>query len=91
MNIPQTAKKTHRLLGYETAAILYAHDNEQHVTAQKYFRKTLEEEGVKIVDVENLRQQGQRVFCPADEYRERKTGRGYCVQLLSRRGADFKK
>ena len=54
MNIPQTAKKTHRLLGYETAAILYAHDNEQHVTAQKYFRKTLEEEGVKIVDVETF-------------------------------------
>lgn len=54
MNIPQTAKKTHRLLGYETAAIFYAHDNEQHVTAQKYFRKTLEEEGVKIVDVETF-------------------------------------
>lgn len=54
LNIPQTAKKTHRLLGYRTAAILYAHDNEQHVTAQKYFRKTLEEEGVKIVDVETF-------------------------------------
>lgn len=54
MNIPQTAKKTHRLLGYKTAAVLYAHDNEQHVTAQKYFRKTLEEEGVKIVDVETF-------------------------------------
>ncbi len=54
MNIPQTAKKTHRLLGYKTAAILYAHDNEQHVTAQKYYQKTLKEEGVDIVDVETF-------------------------------------
>lgn len=54
VNIPQTVKKTHKLLGYKTAAILYAHDNEQHMTAQKYYRKTLEEEGVQIVDVETF-------------------------------------
>lgn len=53
-NIPQTVKKTHKLLGYKTAAILYAHDNEQHVTAQKYFRKTMEEEGVQVIDVETF-------------------------------------
>lgn len=53
-NIPQTVKKTHKLLGYRTAAILYAHDNEQHVTAQKYFQKTMEEEGVKVIDVETF-------------------------------------
>lgn len=53
-NIPQTVKKTHKLLGYKTAAILYAHDNEQHVTAQKYFQKTLEEEGVQVIDVETF-------------------------------------
>ena len=53
-NIPQTVKKTRKLLGYKTAAILYAHDNEQHVTAQKYFQKTMEEEGVKVIDVETF-------------------------------------
>ena len=53
-NIPQTVKKTHKLLGYKTAAILYAHDNEQHVTAQKYFQKTMEEEGVKVINVETF-------------------------------------
>lgn len=53
-NIPQTVKKTHKLLGYRTAAILYAHDNEQHVTAQKYFQKTMEEEGVQVIDVETF-------------------------------------
>lgn len=53
-NIPQTVKKTHKLLGYKTAAILYAHDNEQHVTAQKYFQKTMEEEGVRVIDVETF-------------------------------------
>lgn len=53
-NIPQTVKKTHKLLGYKTAAILYAHDNEQHVTAQKYFQKTMEEEGVQVSDVETF-------------------------------------
>lgn len=53
-NIPQTVKKTHKLLGYKTAAILYAHDNEQHVTAQKYFQKTMEDEGVKVIDVETF-------------------------------------
>lgn len=52
-NIPQTVKKTHKLLGYKTAAILYAHDNEQHVTAQKYFQKTMEE-GVQVIDVETF-------------------------------------
>ena len=53
-NIPQTVKKTHQLLGYQKAAIMYAHDNEQHVTAQKYFKKTMEEEGVEVVDVETF-------------------------------------
>lgn len=53
-NIPQTVKKTHKLLGYKTAAILYSHDNEQHVTAQKYFQKTMEEEGVQVIDVETF-------------------------------------
>lgn len=53
-NIPQTVKKTHKLLCYKTAAILYAHDNEQHVTAQKYFQKTMEEEGVQVIDVETF-------------------------------------
>lgn len=53
-NIPQTVKKTHKLLGYKTAAILYAHDNEQHVTAQKYFQKTMEKEGVQVIDVETF-------------------------------------
>ena len=53
-NIPQTVKKTHKLLGYKTAAILYAHDKEQHVTAQKYFQKTMEEEGVQVIDVETF-------------------------------------
>lgn len=53
-NIPQTVKNTHKLLGYKTAAILYAHDNEQHVTAQKYFQKTMEEEGVQVIDVETF-------------------------------------
>lgn len=53
-NIPQTVKKTHKLLGYKTVAILYAHDNEQHVTAQKYFQKTMEEEGVQVIDVETF-------------------------------------
>ncbi len=53
-NIPQTVKKTRKLLGYKTAAILYAHDNEQHVTAQKYFQKTMEEEGVQVIDVETF-------------------------------------
>ena len=53
-NIPQTVKKTHKLLGYKTAASLYAHDNEQHVTAQKYFQKTMEEEGVQVIDVETF-------------------------------------
>lgn len=53
-NIPQTVKKTHKILGYKTAAILYAHDNEQHVTAQKYFQKTMEEEGVQVIDVETF-------------------------------------
>lgn len=53
-NIPQTVKKTHKLLGYKTAAILYAQDNEQHVTAQKYFQKTMEEEGVQVIDVETF-------------------------------------
>lgn len=53
-NIPQTVKKTHKLLGYKTAAILYTHDNEQHVTAQKYFQKTMEEEGVQVIDVETF-------------------------------------
>ena len=53
-NIPQTVEKTHKLLGYKTAAILYAHDNEQHVTAQKYFQKTMEEEGVQVIDVETF-------------------------------------
>ena len=53
-NIPQTVKKTYKILGYKTAAVLYAHDNEQHVTAQKYFQKTMEELGVKVVDVETF-------------------------------------
>ena len=53
-NIPQTVKKTHQILGYKTAAVMYAQDNEQHVTAQKYFKKTMEEEGVQVVDVETF-------------------------------------
>lgn len=54
MNIPQTTKKTHSLLGYKKVAIMYANDNEQHVTAHKYFEKTLGEEGVEIVDTETF-------------------------------------
>lgn len=47
--------KTHKILGYKTAAIMYAHDNEQDVTKfQKYFKKTMEDEGVEIVDVETF-------------------------------------
>lgn len=53
-NIPQTVTKTHKILGCKTAAIMYAHDNEQHVTARKYFKKTMEDEGVEIVDVETF-------------------------------------
>ena len=53
-NIPQTVKKTHKILGYKTAAVMYAQDNEQHVTAQKYFQKTMEEEGVQVIDVETF-------------------------------------
>lgn len=52
VNIPQTVRKTKALLNYKTAAVLYAHDNEQHVTAKKYFEKTLQEEGVDIVGTE---------------------------------------
>lgn len=44
-NIPQTVKKTHKLLGYQKAAIMYAHDNEQHVTAQKYFKRPWKKKG----------------------------------------------
>ena len=53
-NIPQTVKKTHKILGYKTAAVMYAQDNEQHVTAQKYFQKTMEEEGVQVIDLETF-------------------------------------
>ena len=54
MNIPQTVKKTHAMLGYKNVAILYANDNEQHVTAEKYFEQALKAEGVNIVAKETF-------------------------------------
>ena len=53
-NIPQTVKKTHKLLGYKKVALLYSNNNEHQVSAYKTFRKALEEEGVEIVATETF-------------------------------------
>ena len=61
------------------------------MTAQKYFRKTLEEEGVKIVDVETFGSKDSEYSAQLTNIENAKTGRGYCVQLLSGGSTDFKK
>ena len=48
-NIPQTVEKTHKLLGYKTAALLYSHNNEHQVSAYNIFKDALEKAGVAIV------------------------------------------
>lgn len=48
-NIPQTVEKTHKLLGYRTAALLYSHNNEHQVSAYNIFKEALAKEGVNIV------------------------------------------
>lgn len=48
-NIPQTVEKTHKLLGYRTAALLYSHNNEHQVSAYNIFKEALAKEGVDIV------------------------------------------
>ena len=48
-NIPQTVEKTHKLLGYRTAALLYSHNNEHQVSAYNIFKESLEKAGVTIV------------------------------------------
>jgi branched-chain amino acid transport system substrate-binding protein len=53
-NIPQTVRKTHKLLGYKTVAILYSNNNEHQVSAYHVFKRTLEEEGVEIVATETF-------------------------------------
>ena len=53
-NIPQTVKKTHKLLGYKKVAVLYSHNNEHQVSAYKTFKKALEDEGVEIVGTETF-------------------------------------
>lgn len=53
-NIPQTVKKTHKLLGYKNVAVLYSNNNEHQVSAYKTFVKALEAEGVNIVETETF-------------------------------------
>lgn len=53
-NIPQTVEKTHRLLGYRTAALLHSHNNEHQVSAYNIFKKCLEEAGVTVVADESF-------------------------------------
>lgn len=53
-NIPQTVKKTHKLLGYKNVAVLYSNNNEHQVSAYKTFKKALEDEGVNIVATETF-------------------------------------
>ncbi len=53
-NIPQTVQKTHKLLGYQTVAVLYSNNNEHQVSAYKTFVKALEAEGVQIVETETF-------------------------------------
>lgn len=53
-NIPQTVKKTHKLLGYQSCVILYSNNNEHQVSAYKVFARTLKEEGVDILATETF-------------------------------------
>ena len=53
-NIPQTVKKTHKLLGYKNCVILYSNNNEHQVSAYKVFERTLKEEGVDILATETF-------------------------------------
>lgn len=53
-NIPQTVQKTHKLLGYKTAAILYSNNNEHQVSAYHVFEKALKDEGIDIIDTETF-------------------------------------
>lgn len=53
-NIPQTVKKTHKLLGYQNCVILYSNNNEHQVSAYKVFERTLKEEGVDILATETF-------------------------------------
>ncbi len=53
-NIPQTVKKTHKLLGYKNCVILYSNNNEHQVSAYHVFERTLKEEGVEILATETF-------------------------------------
>ena len=53
-NIPQTVKKTHKLLGKKNVAVLYSNNNEHQVSAYKTFVKALEAEGENIVATETF-------------------------------------
>jgi branched-chain amino acid transport system substrate-binding protein len=53
-NIPQTVSKTHKLLNYKTAAILYSNNNEHQVSAYNSFVKALDQEGVSVVATETF-------------------------------------
>ncbi len=53
-NIPQTVEKTHKLLGYRTAALLHSHNNEHQVSAYQIFKRSLEALGVTIVADESF-------------------------------------
>lgn len=53
-NIPQTVSKTHKLLGYKTAAVLYSNNNEHQVSAYNSFKDALAKEGVDVVATETF-------------------------------------
>ena len=53
-NIPQTVKKTHKLLGYKNCVILYSNNNEHQVSAYHVFERSLKDEGVEILATETF-------------------------------------
>lgn len=52
--VTEAIKKSHDLLGFKTAAIMYSQNNDQMVSVNNTAKKALEEAGVKIVDTETF-------------------------------------
>ena len=52
--IPITVKKAHDKLGFQTAAVMYSHNNDMLVSENKIYQKLLPEMGVDIVATESF-------------------------------------
>lgn len=54
INLPQTASKSMKMLGYKKVAIMYSNNNELAVSGFKTYKKFAEENGLDIVDIETF-------------------------------------